>query len=83
MSFDNWRKQYLERELHASQDGQRHGDRFRVLAAVLRYEIIESLPELEQQTRNQAAQLWKELGLDQKELPLKGIRSAKLKNEGD
>ncbi|KAH6930057.1 hypothetical protein HPB50_008655 [Hyalomma asiaticum] len=59
--FDYWRMRYLERELQLSCSTLQTGDRFRVMAAVLRYEILEGLPELEKRTRERAAALWKEL----------------------
>ncbi|XP_065285707.2 uncharacterized protein [Dermacentor albipictus] len=59
--FDEWRMRYLERELQLSCSALQEGDRFRVMAAVLRYEILEGLPELEKRTRERAAALWKEL----------------------
>ncbi|KAL1472969.1 hypothetical protein MTO96_039033 [Rhipicephalus appendiculatus] len=59
--FDDWRMRYLERELQLSCSALQGGDRFRVLAAVLRYEILEGLPEIEKRTRERAAALWKEL----------------------
>ncbi|XP_075748116.1 uncharacterized protein LOC142814057 [Rhipicephalus microplus] len=59
--FDKWRVWYLERELQQSFSEMQDGDRLSVTAAVLRYEILEGLPELEKCTRERAAALWKEL----------------------
>ncbi|KAL1444187.1 hypothetical protein MTO96_045632, partial [Rhipicephalus appendiculatus] len=44
--FDQWRVWYLERELQQSFCAMQDGDRLSVMAAVLRYEILEGLPEL-------------------------------------
>ncbi|KAL3217426.1 hypothetical protein MRX96_050997 [Rhipicephalus microplus] len=59
--FDKWRVWYLERELQQTFSEMQDGDRLSVMAAVLRYEILEGLPELEKHTRERAAALWKEL----------------------
>lgn len=63
--FDEWRMHYLERELELSCSALQDGDRFRVMSAVLRFEILEGLPELEKRTRERAAALWKELTEEQ------------------
>ncbi|XP_077483775.1 uncharacterized protein LOC144093900 isoform X2 [Amblyomma americanum] len=60
-AFEDWRERYLQRELQASCTQLHQGDRFRVLSAVLRLEILDSLPELATRTRERAAALWKEL----------------------
>lgn len=59
--FDEWRVRYLESELQQSCSALQDGDRLHVMDAVLRYEILEGLPELEKRTRERAAALWKEL----------------------
>ncbi|KAL3179552.1 hypothetical protein MRX96_037936 [Rhipicephalus microplus] len=60
--FDKWRVWYLGARTPAVfQRKCKDGDRLSVMAAVLRYEILEGLPELEKCTRERAAALWKEL----------------------
>lgn len=59
--FTAWRTNYLETELESTCEALRDSDRPSVLAAVLRYEILDSLPDFEQRTRASASALWKEL----------------------
>lgn len=59
--FTAWRTDYLESALVNSCQAMHDNDRPSVLAAVLRYEILDSLPDFEQRTRASAAALWKEL----------------------
>lgn len=73
--FDQWRVWYLERELQQSFCAMQDGDRLSVMAAVLRYEILEGLPELEKRTRERAAALWKEL-VEQQWIDIDGIFDA-------
>ncbi|CAN7937373.1 unnamed protein product [Ixodes hexagonus] len=64
-AFDVWRRTYLNQELEASRASPQ--EPYHVLATVLRYEILDSVPQLEEQTRARAAFLWKEL-LEQRAL---------------
>ncbi|XP_077564809.1 uncharacterized protein LOC144180313 [Haemaphysalis longicornis] len=59
--FTSWRRDYLETELENTCEALSENARPCVLAAVLRYEILDSLPDFEQRTRASAAALWKEL----------------------
>lgn len=59
--YDQWRVGYLEGELDSSCLALRQKGQSNVLAAVLRFEILKGLPELEQRTRARAVALWKEL----------------------
>lgn len=71
-AFDEWRERYLQGELQTSCTALHQGDRYRVLSAVLRLEILDSLPDQVARTRALAAALWKELveqwGADVEEL---------------
>lgn len=60
-AFNEWRTRYVERDLRAACSALRSGDRFRLLAAVLRYELMDSLPNLEKRTQARAVSFWKEL----------------------
>ncbi|KAH7951030.1 hypothetical protein HPB52_004413 [Rhipicephalus sanguineus] len=60
-AFTDWRTLYLQRELHLSYMSLTEGDRFSLLASVLRYEVLECLPDLEKRTEERAAELWKAL----------------------
>ncbi|CAN7976136.1 unnamed protein product [Ixodes persulcatus] len=64
-AFDVWRRKYLNQELEASRVAAQ--EPYHVLATVLRYEILDSMPQLEELTRARAAQLWKEM-MEQREL---------------
>lgn len=59
--YDQWRVEYLQNELDSSCLALREEGQSSVLAAVLRFEVLKSLPELEQRTRDRAVALWKEL----------------------
>lgn len=59
--FNDWRARYLQHELRRSYVALHDGDHFSVLASLLRYEILECLPDLERRTEERAVELWKEL----------------------
>ncbi|KAK8767456.1 hypothetical protein V5799_005764 [Amblyomma americanum] len=60
-AFNDWRTRYVERELRAACSALRGGDRFQLLAATLRLELMDSLPTLEKRTQARAVSFWKEL----------------------
>ncbi|XP_050033587.2 uncharacterized protein [Dermacentor andersoni] len=59
--FNDWRARYLQHELRRSCTALFDGDRFSVLASLLRYEILDCLPDLEKRSEERAAEFWKEL----------------------
>ncbi|XP_064469451.1 uncharacterized protein LOC135384162 [Ornithodoros turicata] len=61
LRFETWWKDYIQREVHESQRFLRKGKGYRVLAGVLKYEIMDSIADIEAATRRKAADLWKEL----------------------
>ncbi|KAL1485686.1 hypothetical protein MTO96_031788, partial [Rhipicephalus appendiculatus] len=60
-AFKDWRALYLQQELQLSYMSLAEGDRFSLLASVLRYEVLQCLPDLDKRTDDRAAELWKAL----------------------
>ncbi|KAL3179547.1 hypothetical protein MRX96_037931 [Rhipicephalus microplus] len=60
-AFKDWRASYIQRELELSHKSLAEGDRFSLLASVLRYEALKSLPNLDKRTDQRAVELWKAL----------------------
>ncbi|KAK8785211.1 hypothetical protein V5799_008424 [Amblyomma americanum] len=72
MYFNDWRTRFVERDLRASCASLRRGDRLRLLAAVLRFELLDSLPQLEKRTQARATEFWKEV-VDERQADLEAL----------
>lgn len=72
ISFNEWRTRFVERDLRTSCSLLRRGDRLRLLAAALRYELVDSLPELEKRTQVRATQFWKQM-VDERHADLEAL----------